>query len=89
MTVENVVKSGLQSWICEKDSTRVIKKHSAALKMPFFEKSFISDVVDYTKAHNETMVEIYAGKEILIAINGKYLILPRRKQQIAVEAFGV
>lgn len=88
MTIENIIKSGLKSWLCENDSTKVIEKYSSALKIPFFKKSFILSVVDYTKVHNETMIEIYAGKEIFIAINGKHLILPRRKQQLAMEAFG-
>lgn len=89
MTIENIIKNGLQSWLFEKNGTKIIEKRSFVLKTLAFEKSFISDVVDFTKAHKETMIEIYAGKEILIAINGKHLILPRRKQQLAIEAFGV
>ena len=88
MAIENIIKNGLQSWLFENNGTKIIEKRSIVLKTPTFEKSFISDVADYTKAHKETMIEIYAGKEIFIAINGKHLILPRRKQQLAMEAFG-
>lgn len=89
MEIENIIKNGLQSWLFEKNGTKIIEKRSIVLKTPTFEKSLISDVVNFTKANNEMLIEIYAGKEILIAINGKYLILPRRKQQLAMKAFGV
>ena len=89
MEIENIIKNGLQSWLCEKNGTKIIEKRSIFLKTHALEKRFIYDVVDYTKSHNETMIEIYAGKEILIAINGKHFILPRRKQNLAIEALGV
>lgn len=47
MEIENIIKNGLQSWLFEKNGTKIIEKRSIVLKTPTFEKSFISDVVDF------------------------------------------
>ena len=88
MTIENIIKNGLQSWLCEKNGTKIIEKRSIVLKTPTFEKSFISDVVDFTKSHNEMLIQIYVMEETLIAKNGKYVILPKSKRRLAIEILG-
>lgn len=88
MTIENIIKNSLQSWLFEKNGTKIIEKRSIVLKTPTFEKSFISDVVNFTKSHNEMLIEIYGMEETLIAINGKYLVLPKSKQRFAIEILG-
>ena len=34
MTIENIIKNGLQSWLCEKNGTKIIEKRSIVLKTP-------------------------------------------------------